>query len=158
LVGERKVATMLEAIGRVETWRSRGLAIGFTNGVFDLLHPGHISLLGQARAACDRLVIGLNSDASVRGLKGPDRPVQTEAARAAVVSSLSAVDLVVVFAEDTPIRLIEALRPDVLVKGADYALGEVVGAGIVEGYGGRVLLADLLAGHSTTATIERLSS
>ena len=158
LLGERKVAGTVEAIDRVEAWRGRGLDIGFTNGVFDLLHPGHISLLDQAKAACDRLVVGLNSDASVRRIKGEGRPVQTEAARAAVLSSLSAVDLVVVFAEDTPVRLIEALRPDVLVKGADYAIGEVVGGDIVEGYGGKVLLADLLAGHSTTATIERLSN
>jgi D-beta-D-heptose 7-phosphate kinase/D-beta-D-heptose 1-phosphate adenosyltransferase len=157
LLGERKVAGMLEGIGRVEEWRGRGLGVGFTNGVFDLLHPGHISLLSQAKATCDRLVVGLNSDASVSRIKGPGRPVQTEAARAAILSSLSAVDLVVIFAEDTPVRLIEALRPDVLVKGADYAVSEVVGADIVEGYGGKVLLADLLAGHSTTATIERLS-
>ncbi len=141
---------------RVARWRRAGLTVGFTNGCFDLLHPGHISLLGQARAACDRLIVGLNSDSSVRRLKGDKRPVQGEAARSAVLASLADVDLVVVFAEDTPLALIEAVRPDVLIKGADYALAEVVGANVVEGYGGRVLLADILPGHSTSRTIERL--
>ncbi len=132
------------------------MTVGFTNGCFDLLHPGHISLLRQARAACDRLIVGLNSDSSVRRLKGDKRPVQGEAARGAVLASLADVDLVAVFAEDTPLALIEAVRPDVLIKGAEYALPEVVGADVVEGYGGRVLLADILPGHSTSRTIERL--
>ena len=130
---------------------------GFTNGCFDLLHPGHISLLRQARAACDRLVVGLNSDASVARLKGPSRPVQAETARAVVLASLEDVDRVVVFGEDTPLELIEALRPDVLVKGADYSVEEVVGAKEVQAYGGEVVLAELKPGHSTTATLNRLS-
>src|SRR5690606_14550068 len=134
-------------------WRAEGLRVGFTNGCFDLLHPGHVSLLSQARAACDRLIVGLNSDASTRRIKGEGRPVQGETARAVVLSSLASVDLVVIFEEDTPLRLIEALRPDVLVKGADYSLDQVVGADFVQGYGGRVLLADLTAGFSTTRTI-----
>jgi D-beta-D-heptose 7-phosphate kinase/D-beta-D-heptose 1-phosphate adenosyltransferase len=120
------------------------------------LHPGHVHLLEQARAACDRLVVGLNSDASVRRLKGPTRPVQPEAARAAVLASLAAVDLVCVFDEDTPLELIAALRPELLVKGADYAVEDVVGHEMVEGWGGRVMLAQLLPGHSTTATVARL--
>ena len=140
----------------VARWRRAGLTVGFTNGCFDLLHPGHISLLRQARAACDRLIVGLNSDSSVRRLKGDKRPVQGEAARGAVLASLADVDLVVVFAEDTPLALIEAVRPDVLIKGAEYALPEVVGADAVAGYGGRVVLADILPGHSTSRTIERL--
>ncbi|MFI4986432.1 MAG: bifunctional heptose 7-phosphate kinase/heptose 1-phosphate adenyltransferase, partial [Alphaproteobacteria bacterium] len=108
-----------------------------------------------ARAACDRLVVGLNSDASVVRLKGAGRPVQSEHARAVVLASLASVDLVTVFAEDTPLSLIEALRPDVLVKGADYTLETVVGAEFVQGYGGKVLLAELAPGHSTTATLKR---
>ncbi|MCA8909492.1 MAG: D-glycero-beta-D-manno-heptose 1-phosphate adenylyltransferase, partial [Rhodospirillaceae bacterium] len=127
-----------------------------TNGCFDLLHPGHVSLLRQARAACDKLVLGLNSDASVSRLKGPSRPVQPEAARAAVLAALGTVDLVVIFPEDTPERVIEAIRPDVLVKGADYTVDTVVGAGFVRSYGGRVVLADLEPGHSTTSTVARL--
>ncbi|RMD64083.1 MAG: D-glycero-beta-D-manno-heptose-7-phosphate kinase [Alphaproteobacteria bacterium] len=148
------VMAMREAAAR---WRRAGLRIGFTNGCFDLLHPGHVSLLAQARGACDRLVVGLNSDASVRRLKGPGRPIQPEAARAAVLASLASVDLVVIFAEETPLALIEALRPDVLVKGADYRLEDVVGADLVQSYGGRVVLADLVPGYSTTATIRKLS-
>ncbi|HEX2117084.1 MAG TPA: D-glycero-beta-D-manno-heptose-7-phosphate kinase [Alphaproteobacteria bacterium] len=152
-----KIATLEQAVDAVARWRRQGLQIGFTNGCFDLLHPGHVSLMAQAKASCDRLVVGLNSDASVRRLKGPDRPVQAEAARAAVLSSLSTVDLVVVFGEDTPLELIKALRPDVLVKGADYRIDQVVGADLVHRWGGRVLLAELSPGHSTTATIRKLA-
>lgn len=153
---EAKVVPLDEAQERVERWRRQGRRVGFTNGCFDLLHPGHLALLHQARAACDRLVIGLNSDASVRRLKGESRPVQSEMARAAVLASLSLVDLVVIFEEETPRILIEALRPDLLVKGADYTVETVVGADFVMSYGGRVLLADLKPGHSTTRTIARL--
>ncbi|TQV76383.1 D-glycero-beta-D-manno-heptose-7-phosphate kinase [Denitrobaculum tricleocarpae] len=144
-------------LDQVARWRQAGFKVGFTNGCFDLLHPGHISLLRQARAACDRLVVGLNSDASVARLKGPTRPVQAETARAVVLASLEDVDRVVVFGEDTPLELIEALRPDVLVKGADYAADEVVGAKEVQAYGGQLVLAQLEAGHSTTATLNRLA-
>jgi D-beta-D-heptose 7-phosphate kinase/D-beta-D-heptose 1-phosphate adenosyltransferase len=157
LAGADKIATAAEALARVDAWRRSGLAIGFTNGCFDLLHPGHVSLLAQARAACDRLVVGLNSDASTRRLKGDGRPVQSEAARAQVLASLATVDLVVIFAEDTPVKLIEAIRPDVLVKGADYRVDEVVGADLVESYGGKVLLAEVTPGHSTTGTIARMA-
>jgi D-beta-D-heptose 7-phosphate kinase/D-beta-D-heptose 1-phosphate adenosyltransferase len=154
---ERKVATLAQAVDEVGKWRRQGLRIGFTNGCFDLLHPGHVSLMSQARAACDRLVVGLNSDASVRRLKGKGRPVQGEAARAAVLSSLASVDLVVIFPEDTPLVLIDAIKPDVLVKGADYTVETVVGAEQVHSWGGRVLLAELSPGHSTTATIKRMA-
>ncbi len=156
LSGERKSVGLPAALDHLATWRARGLAVGFTNGCFDLIHPGHVSLLAQARAACDRLVVGLNSDASARRLKGDGRPVQGAAARAAVLGSLASVDLVVIFDDDTPVALIEAIRPDVLVKGADYSLDQVVGGDIVRGYGGRVMLADLEPGHSTTATIARI--
>ncbi|HEY9078729.1 D-glycero-beta-D-manno-heptose-7-phosphate kinase [Magnetovibrio sp.] len=155
---EAKLSDLERAVAKVAAWREQGLEVGFTNGCFDLLHPGHISLLSQARAACDRLVVGLNSDSSVRGLKGDSRPVQSEAARAAVLGALAAVDLIVLFSDETPINLIEALRPNVLVKGADYTIDTVVGADIVHGFGGRVVLAELLDGHSTTNTIKRMNA
>jgi len=124
--------------------------------VFDLLHPGHLSLIRQSRAACDRLVIGLNSDASVKRLKGESRPVQNENARAAVLASLADIDAVTVFTEDTPLNLIKTVRPAVLVKGADYTVAQVVGAEEVQGWGGEVVLARLVEGQSTTATIKKL--
>jgi D-beta-D-heptose 7-phosphate kinase/D-beta-D-heptose 1-phosphate adenosyltransferase len=143
---------------QVARWREIGLKIAFTNGCFDLLHPGHLSLLNQARKAADRLVVGLNSDLSVRRLKGPERPVQGEVARATVLASLKAVDAVVIFGEDTPLELIDALAPDVLVKGADYTVDTVVGAELVQRRGGRVMLAELLPAHSTSSTIARMST
>jgi D-beta-D-heptose 7-phosphate kinase/D-beta-D-heptose 1-phosphate adenosyltransferase len=152
----RKVVTREEAVEQVERWRRRGWRIGFTNGCFDLLHPGHVHLLEQARSWCDRLVVGVNSDASVKRLKGAARPIQGEAARAAVLASLATVDCVAVFEDDTPIELIRLLKPDVLVKGADYTVAQVVGGDIVQGYGGEVRLAQLLPGNSTTATVARI--
>ena len=157
LADESKIAAHDDALARVERWRKEGLVVGFTNGVFDLLHPGHVTLLSQAKAACDRLVVGLNSDASVKRLKGPTRPVQNESARSAVLASLAAVDLVTIFGEDTPLSLIEQIRPDVLVKGSDYTIETVVGAEVVQRHGGRVILAELLPGHSTTGTIAKLT-
>lgn len=154
-IEQRKTLPLSLALDQVARWRRSRLKIGFTNGCFDLLHPGHVSLLTQAKGACDRLIVGINSDPSVVRLKGAGRPVQNQEARAAVLSSLAAVDLVVIFDGDTPIELIEALRPDVLVKGADYRLDQVVGADIVQSYGGKVLLAELMQGYSTTATIAR---
>jgi D-beta-D-heptose 7-phosphate kinase/D-beta-D-heptose 1-phosphate adenosyltransferase len=154
--GETKVRSLDQTLTVIGQWRRKGLKVGFTNGCFDLLHPGHVSLLAQARGACDRLIVGLNSDASVQRLKGPTRPVQSEAARAAVLASLANVDSVVIFGEETPLRLIESLRPDVLVKGADYTVETVVGADIVLAGGGRVVLAQLEPGHSTTSTIARM--
>jgi D-beta-D-heptose 7-phosphate kinase/D-beta-D-heptose 1-phosphate adenosyltransferase len=136
-------------------WRKSGLRIGFTNGCFDLLHPGHVRLLAGARAACDRLVLGLNGDASVTRLKGPGRPVQPVQARAEVLAALEAVDLVVVFDEDTPEKLIARVKPSVLVKGSDYTREQVVGREIVEAIGGQIVLIDLVPGHSTTAMVER---
>jgi D-beta-D-heptose 7-phosphate kinase / D-beta-D-heptose 1-phosphate adenosyltransferase len=157
VLATRKVLPLPLALDHVARWRRNGLRIGFTNGCFDLLHPGHVALLEQARRQCDRLVVGLNNDASVARLKGPGRPVQNEEARAAVLASVASVDLVVLFGEDTPVTLISELKPDLLVKGADYRLDEVVGAEIVQAYGGKVVLAELLPGHSTTATIARLA-
>lgn len=153
-----KRATLAEAKDKVAAWRRQGHSIGFTNGCFDLIHPGHISLLTQAKQHCDRLIVGLNSDDSVRRLKGKSRPVQDEHARATVLASLSDVDLVIVFEDNTPIELIESLKPDVLVKGADYTVETVVGADIVQANGGRIVLVDLVDGQSTTRTIAKLAS
>jgi D-beta-D-heptose 7-phosphate kinase/D-beta-D-heptose 1-phosphate adenosyltransferase len=139
----------------LDAWRKQGLRIGFTNGCFDLLHPGHVKLLAAARAACDRLVLGLNGDDSVRRLKGEGRPVQNVQSRAEVLAALEAVDLVVVFDEDTPKKLIERVKPMVLVKGGDYQREDVVGHDIVEALGGSVVLVDLVPGQSTTSMVER---
>lgn len=157
-ITEEKVLSFAGAAEAAERWRKQGLKVGFTNGVFDLLHPGHLSLLRQARAACDRLVIGLNSDASVKRLKGESRPVQSESARAAVLASLADVDAVVIFGEDTPLELIKTVRPAVLVKGSDYTVETVVGAKEVQSWGGQVVLAKLVDGQSTTATIAKMKS
>lgn len=151
-----KVMGLSDALEQVERWRRAGCKVGFTNGCFDLLHPGHVSLLAQARRTCDRLVVGLNADSSVRRLKGAERPVQNELARAAVLASLVPVDLVVLFSEDTPIKLIEAIKPDVLVKGADYTVESVVGADFVQSYGGKVMLAELIPEQSTTRLVWRM--
>lgn len=155
LAAEEKIVPVDALDAQLAAWRQQGLRIGFTNGCFDILHPGHVKVLTAARRACDRLVIGLNSDASVRRLKGEDRPVQDERARAEVLAALEAVDLVVVFDEDTPIRLIEQIRPSVLVKGGDYTREQVVGYEVVEANGGEVLLVDVLEGHSTTSLVKR---
>jgi rfaE bifunctional protein nucleotidyltransferase chain/domain len=129
----------------------------FTNGVFDLLHVGHVALLEAARAEGDALVVGVNSDASARRLgKGPDRPLVPESERTRLVAALAAVDCVVLFDEDTPLALIRRLKPDVLVKGADYARDAIVGADDVEGWGGRVVRVPLVAGRSTTTLVDRL--
>jgi D-beta-D-heptose 7-phosphate kinase/D-beta-D-heptose 1-phosphate adenosyltransferase len=154
----RKVVTVQQAAEQAERWRQRGWRVGFTNGCFDLLHPGHIHLLEEARSQCDRLIVGLNSEASVQRLKGPTRPVQPEAARAAVLGGVAAVDVVCIFDEETPELTLQAIRPDLLVKGADYTVETVIGAAFVQSYGGRVMLADIVPGFSTTATVQRLRS
>ena len=144
----------LEAL---RVWRLdvRG-AVVFTNGVFDLLHPGHVSILDAARREGAALVVGINSDASVQRLKGPSRPVHTSMERAIVLAAMEAVDAVVVFDEDTPLELITALEPDVVVKGGDYTPDTVVGADVVTALGGRVVIVPLIDGQSTTSTIERM--
>lgn len=128
----------------------------FTNGVFDVLHPGHIDLLTAARAHGDRLIVGINSDDSVRRLKGPTRPLRTAEDRAYVLAALAAVDAVVIFDQDTPLELIRALEPDVLVKGGDYTEGTIVGAPEVRARGGEVVVVPLTPGQSTTAIVERI--
>ena len=138
-------------------WRRRqaGVVV-FTNGVFDLLHPGHIDILVAARSLGDALVVGVNTDDSVKRLKGPGRPVRGERERAHVLAALETVDAVVLFDADTPLELIRALMPDVLVKGGDYSVETVVGAGDVIARGGRVVIVPLTPGHSTTSTVERM--
>ena len=151
-VGSKRLS-LDQLLDRVHRWRSGNLRVGFTNGCFDLLHPGHVKLLAEAKTHCDRLIVGLNTDASVRRLKGDTRPIQNETARATILASISHVDALVLFADDTPMTLIDAIKPDVLVKGADYRLEDVVGASTVTGYGGRVELVALLDGQSTSALI-----
>ena len=147
--------TLAQAKTMREAWGREGLTVGFTNGCFDILHAGHISLLRQAAAACDRLIVALNTDASVSALKGPDRPVQSEEARAAVMAAVKGVDAVILFGEPTPLEVIRELQPDVLVKGADYAEDQIVGADIVRANGGRIVRAALVDGQSTTKVIEK---
>jgi D-beta-D-heptose 7-phosphate kinase / D-beta-D-heptose 1-phosphate adenosyltransferase len=153
-----KIYSVENVLPLVREWRDRGFKVAFTNGCFDLLHPGHISLLDQARRSADRLVVGLNADVSVRRLKGLGRPVQGEVARATVLAAVKSVDAVVLFAGDTPLELIEALRPDVLVKGGDYTVDTVVGAEEIVGWGGRVVLAQFVSGFSTTDTVARVAN
>ena len=156
LAAEEKIAASgHELAARLDAWRKQDLRVGFTNGCFDILHPGHVKVLTAARGACDRLIVGLNSDASVKRLKGETRPVQTERARAEVLAALEAVDLVVIFEEDTPLKLIEEIKPSVLVKGGDYTREQVVGHEIVEAHGGEVVLVEVLAGFSTTSLVDR---
>ncbi|MFP5213165.1 MAG: D-glycero-beta-D-manno-heptose 1-phosphate adenylyltransferase, partial [Acidobacteriota bacterium] len=140
----------------VKSWRASGSTIVFTNGCFDLLHPGHVQLLNQARELGDRLVVGLNADSSIRRLKGAGRPILHERDRASLLAALSCVDLVVLFEEDTPHALLRALRPDILAKGANYRAEEVVGREIVEEYGGKVRLVPVSGGHSTSTLIDSI--
>ncbi len=160
-LGERKRdasvagALSLEAMMALRRgWADQDLSVGFTNGCFDILHPGHVWLLQQAATVCDRLIVALNTDASVKRLKGPTRPLQAQDARAEVMSRLKGVDAVVLFDEDTPLEIIQALQPDVLVKGADYTEDRIVGADIVRARGGRVIRAELVEGQSTTRIVE----
>jgi len=154
---EAKVVTLEQAAAEAERWRAQGLKVGFTNGCFDILHRGHVAYLTQARSWCDRLVVGVNSDSSVKALKGEGRPVNDLESRALVLAGLAPVDLVAPFAEATPLELIKAIRPDVLIKGADYTVQTVVGAAEVQSWGGAVKLAEIVEGYSTTAAIARMA-
>lgn len=155
-LSEHKILPLAQAQARSRAWRLNGQQFVFTNGCFDLLHPGHVSLLEQARALGNRLIVGLNADDSVRRLKGPERPLMKENDRARMLAALECVDMVVLFEEDTPLALIEALLPDVLVKGGDYRPEEVVGRDSVLANGGRVEIIPLLDGFSTTTLLKRL--
>jgi D-beta-D-heptose 7-phosphate kinase/D-beta-D-heptose 1-phosphate adenosyltransferase len=152
---ESKIMTLEQLQQRVQEWRAGGLCVVFTNGCFDLLHAGHVTLLDDARREGNRLIVGINSDASVSRLKGPSRPVVPEHARARVLAALAAVDAVVVFDEPTPLELMIALRPDVIVKGGDYVADEIVGAREVRSWGGRVKIVPFVEGFSTTQLIAR---
>jgi len=154
---EAKLASPLKMAQQAKAWRAEGLTVGFTNGCFDILHKGHVAYLAQARAWCDRLIVAVNSDASVRALKGEGRPVNDLESRAVVLAGLAHVDLVTAFDDPTPLALIEAARPDVLIKGADYSVETVVGSDLVLGWGGSVKLAPLVDGYSTTAAIARMT-
>src|SRR5690606_26325522 len=151
-----KVMPLEELAHVVEGWKRQGLKVGFTNGCFDILHRGHVAYLAQARSWCDRLVVALNTDASVRRLKGEGRPINDLDSRAVVIGGLASVDRVTSFDEPTPLALIERLRPDVLIKGADYTREGVVGGDLVESWGGEVRLATFEDGYSTTRTIEKM--
>lgn len=147
---DHKVLALPQLQEEIAGWRAQGLRVGFTNGCFDLIHPGHVRILSRARAECDRLVVGLNSDASVKRLKGSTRPIQDEVSRAEVLAALASVDAVTLFEDDTPLALIKAIKPDVLVKGADYREDQVVGADVVRQNGGHVVLVDLVPNQSTS--------
>jgi D-beta-D-heptose 7-phosphate kinase/D-beta-D-heptose 1-phosphate adenosyltransferase len=156
LAAEEKIIAAGGDLGpHLNDWRKQGLRIGFTNGCFDILHPGHVKVLTAARGACDRLIVGLNSDASVKRLKGEGRPVQDQRARSEVLAALEAVDLVAIFEQETPVELIRQIRPSVLVKGGDYRRDQVVGHEVVEANGGEVLLVEVLPGFSTTSLVNR---
>lgn len=152
------VLTLDQAAAFVERLRSGGKAVVFTNGVFDLLHPGHVRYLAEARRLGDALLVGINSDRSVRAIKGPGRPITPEAERAEILAALASVDGVVIFDEDTPHSVISRLQPDILVKGADWRADRIVGRDIVEGRGGRVVRIPLAPGYSTTAILARIRS
>ena len=152
-----KILDMKLAINRVKVWRSQKLKIGFSNGCFDLLHPGHMATINAAKAVCDKLIIGLNNDASIKRLKGKKRPVQSEEIRAQILSSLTNVDAVLIFAEDTPIKILKNLKPDIFIKGGDYKIEMLPEANIIKAYGGEIILTNLLKGQSTTKTISKLT-
>lgn len=154
----QKICTLEELLQRAQAWRAAGERIVFTNGCFDLLHYGHICYLAQARDLGERLVVGLNSSDSVRRLKGPRRPINDETTRAHALAAMQVVDAVVIFDDDTPLRLIEALVPDVLVKGGDWKPEQIVGAPVVLAHGGRVLSLPFVEGYSTTLIEQKIRS
>ncbi len=151
-----KIQPLDEALHIAEDWRRSGLKIVFTNGCFDILHIGHIDYLEKARNEGDRLIIGLNTDESVRTIKGPKRPINDQFSRARLLAALSFVDLVIPFNESTPLDLIKAVRPDILVKGNDYEIKNIVGGKFVMENGGKVITLDLIQGVSTTNIIDKI--
>lgn len=153
-----RIFSIREIVFQINRWRLLNKTISFTNGCFDILHPGHISSLSEAALEADYLIVGLNSDASARRLKGEGRPVMDEQSRALMLASLLVVDAVVIFEEDTPLDLIELIKPDVLVKGGDYTIDQIVGAREVIAAGGRVAINPLVAGFSTTGIISKIRS
>jgi D-glycero-beta-D-manno-heptose 1-phosphate adenylyltransferase len=152
----KKIVTVEQAKNIIYGWKLLGKTCAFTNGCFDILHQGHIFSLGEAAKEADYLIVGLNSDASVQRLKGPSRPINNTENRAIVLSNLAIVDLLVVFEEDTPLELIKALMPDILVKGGDYTIDQIVGAKEVIAGGGKVIINPIIEGYSTTGLIEKI--
>lgn len=153
---QHKIYSLPNLLKQIAAWKVLGKTIAFTNGCFDILHEGHIYSLNQAAAEADMLIIGVNSDASVKRLKGPERPVNSEVSRSIVLSNLAVVDAVVLFEEDTPLQLIQAIMPDVIVKGGDYTVEQIVGASEVIQNGGRVVINELVDGFSTTGIIAHI--
>lgn len=154
----QKITDLKTLCFKVAAWRATGKTIAFTNGCFDILHEGHIFSLSQAAKEADLLIVGVNSDASIKRLKGADRPINQEQSRALLMASLAVVDAVVIFGEDTPLELIQALLPDVLVKGGDYTIDQIVGSKEVIANGGRVVINPIVAGYSTTGIIQQIKS
>jgi len=154
--GDKKVMDLPTIKENIHLWRQKGLKIGFTNGCFDLIHPGHIFLIEQAKKECDKLIVAINNDDSVKSIKGKNRPIQSDHSRASILSALESVDAVTIFSEKTPLKLIKFIKPDVLVKGSDYKVNQVVGGGFIEQSGGRVKVISLLSGFSSSKTISRL--
>lgn len=152
----KKIMTVAEAKAQIQAWKVAGKTFAFTNGCFDILHPGHLYSLAETAKEADYLIVGLNSDASVKRLKGPDRPINSTESRAIVLANLVLVDAVIVFEEDTPLELISSLLPDVLVKGGDYTIDTIVGAKEVIANGGKVIINPIVEGFSTTAIIEKI--
>ena len=153
---EKKIKTIEEAKNQISAWKVTGKTFSFTNGCFDILHPGHLFSLAEAAKEADYLVVGLNSDKSVQRLKGPTRPINNTQSRAIVLANLMVVDMVVIFEEDTPLDLIKTLLPDVMVKGGDYTIDEIVGAKEVIAHGGKVIINPIVEGFSTTQLIEKI--
>ena len=151
-----KIVTPKAALKKIKKWKLNNETIVFTNGCFDLLHPGHIDLLNKAKESGDRLIIGLNSDKSVKIIKGENRPILTELDRASILSSLSSVDLVIIFDDDTPVKLLEQFKPDILIKGSDYKDEKVVGQELVESYGGKVKFIPILHEYSFTKLKDKM--
>jgi D-glycero-beta-D-manno-heptose 1-phosphate adenylyltransferase len=153
---QQKIFTLPDLLKQINRWRLMKKTISFTNGCFDILHEGHIFSLSQAASEADLLIVGVNADASVKKLKGENRPINNEQSRAFLLASLLMVDAVVIFEEDTPLNLINAILPDVLVKGGDYSIDEIVGAKEVIANGGKVVINPILQGFSTTALLEKI--
>jgi D-beta-D-heptose 7-phosphate kinase/D-beta-D-heptose 1-phosphate adenosyltransferase len=153
---EKKIMTLDQAKAMIQAWKITGKKVSFTNGCFDILHPGHLYSIGQAAKEADYLIVGLNSDESIKRLKGPERPINNTESRALIIANLVLVDAVVVFEEDTPYELITSLLPDVLVKGGDYTIDTIVGAKEVIANGGKVIINPIVEGFSTTNIIEKI--
>jgi D-beta-D-heptose 7-phosphate kinase/D-beta-D-heptose 1-phosphate adenosyltransferase len=154
--GRHKIMPRDIAMDQIENWRREGLHVGFTNGCYDIMHAGHAEMLNDCAAECDRLIVAVNSDDSVRRLKGETRPINSEIDRAMLIANLACVDLVIIFREDTPLELLKTMQPDILMKGADYTEDQVVGGDFIKSLGGRVALIPLKEGYSTSNIVEKI--